>query len=105
MAFWLERALGDAAVPGRAGSARAFSEWFTGLGCKTLDDIRRLPRAGLKRRCGVALLDSLDRAYGLAPELYEWLAVPPTFSARAGKLPERVEHAEAMLFTRPARAG
>jgi protein ImuB len=77
---------------------RAFADWFSGLGCKTLNDIRRLPRAGLKKRCGVALLDSLDRAYGVAPELYEWLAVPPAFSARI-ELPDRIENAEAMLFS------
>jgi protein ImuB len=77
---------------------RAFADWFAGLGCKTLNDIRRLPRAGLKKRCGVALLDSLDRAYGIAPELYEWLAVPPAFSARI-ELPDRIENAEAMLFS------
>ena len=63
-----------------------------------LEDIRRLPRAGLKKRCSVELLDSLDRAYGLSPELYEWLDVPPTFSARV-ELPDRVEHAEAILFS------
>ena len=92
----LERALGG--LPFLAApEVRAFADWFTGLGCKTLSDIRRLPRAGLKRRCGVALLDTLDRAYGLAPELYEWLAVPPTFSARV-ELPDRVEHADAILF-------
>jgi len=92
----LERTLGTLpfyAVP----EVQAFADWFTGLGCQTLADLRRLPRAGLKKRCGVALLDSLDRAYGLAPELYEWLDVPPTFSARI-ELPDRIEHAEAMLF-------
>ncbi|WP_061125683.1 Y-family DNA polymerase [Caballeronia catudaia] len=77
---------------------RAFADWFHGLGCRVLSDIRRLPRAGLKKRCGVDLLDSLDRAYGLSPELYEWLDVPPTFSART-ELPDRVEHAEAVLFS------
>ena len=93
----LERKLGT--LPFQAApEVRAFMDWFTGLGCKTLNDIRRLPRAGLKKRCGVALLDSLDRAYGLAPELYEWLAVPPAFSARI-ELPDRIEHAEAMLFS------
>jgi protein ImuB len=92
----LERAL-DALPFWAAPEMRAFSEWFTGLGCATLDDIRRLPRAGLKRRCGEALLESLDRAYGLAPELYAWLEVPPAFSARI-ELPDRIEHAEAMLF-------
>ncbi|WP_074171434.1 Y-family DNA polymerase [Caballeronia temeraria] len=77
---------------------RAFADWFHGLGCRALSDIRRLPRAGLKKRCGVDLLDSLDRAYGLSPELFEWLEVPPNFSART-ELPDRVEHAEAVLFS------
>jgi protein ImuB len=77
---------------------RAFADWFQGLGCRALSDIRRLPRAGLKKRCGVDLLDSLDRAYGLSPELYQWLEVPPNFSART-ELPDRVEHAEAVLFS------
>lgn len=77
---------------------RRFADWFAGLGCRALADIRRLPRAGLKKRCSVELLDSLDRAYGLSPELYEWLDVPPTFSARV-ELPDRVEHAEAILFS------
>ncbi|WP_082201512.1 Y-family DNA polymerase [Paraburkholderia phenoliruptrix] len=77
--------------------ARPYAEWFDGLGCETVDDVRRLPRAGLKKRCGTALLDALDRATGAAPEVYEWLELPPTFSARL-ELPDRIEHAEAVLF-------
>jgi protein ImuB len=77
---------------------RQFADWLAGLGCRVLEDIRRLPRAGLKRRCSVELLDSLDHTYGLSPELYEWLDVPSAFSARA-ELPDRVEHAEAILFS------
>lgn len=77
---------------------RVFADWFQGLGCRVLADVRRLPRAGLKKRCGVDLLDALDRAYGLSPELYQWLQLPPTFSART-ELPDRVEHAEAILFS------
>jgi protein ImuB len=77
---------------------RGFADWFQGLGCRVLGDIRRLPRAGLKKRCGVDLLDALDRAYGLSPELYRWLELPPTFSART-ELPDRVEHADAILFS------
>ncbi|WP_244745258.1 Y-family DNA polymerase [Paraburkholderia sp. DD10] len=76
---------------------RPFADWFTGLGCETIADVRRLPRAGLQRRCGEHLLDSLDRAFGTAPELFEWLALPPTFSARI-EMPDRIEHAEAALF-------
>jgi protein ImuB len=93
----LERTLGELpfmVIP----EVRPFAEWFNGLGCRVLNDIRRLPRAGLKKRCGVDLLDSLDRAYGLSPELYEWLELPPSFSARS-ELPDRVEHAEAVLFS------
>lgn len=76
--------------------ARPFVEWFGGLGCATIADIRRLPRAGLQRRCGERVLDSLDRAFGTAPELFDWLALPPTFSART-ELPDRIEHAEGAL--------
>ncbi|MBU6487950.1 MAG: DNA polymerase Y family protein [Burkholderiales bacterium] len=76
--------------------ARPFAEWFAGLGCATIADIRRLPRAGLQRRCGEHMLDSLDRAFGMAPELFDWLVLPPTFSARL-ELPDRIEHADGAL--------
>lgn len=75
---------------------RPFADWFAGLGCATIADIRRLPRAGLQRRCGERVLDSLDRAFGTAPELFDWLALPPTFSAHT-ELPDRIEHAEGAL--------
>jgi protein ImuB len=93
----LERALETLpfeAVP----ELRRYADWFSGLGCVQLSDVRRLPRPGLKKRCGTALLDSMDRAFGLAPELFEWLQVPPSFNARV-ELPDRVEHAEAILFS------
>ncbi|HTH73416.1 MAG TPA: DNA polymerase Y family protein [Trinickia sp.] len=76
--------------------ARPFADWFAGLGCATIADIRRLPRAGLQRRCGERVLDSLDRAFGAAPELFDWLLLPPTFSART-ELPDRIEHADGAL--------
>lgn len=75
---------------------RPFLAWFDGLGCMTVADLRRLPRAGLKRRCGAHLLDSLDRALGAAPELFDWLTVPPVFAARL-ELPERIDHAQLAL--------
>jgi protein ImuB len=76
---------------------RPFSGWFTGLGCEQIGDVRRLPRAGLQRRCGEHLLDSLDRAFGTAPELFDWLDLPPTFSARI-EMPDRLEHADGAVF-------
>jgi len=50
-----------------------------------------------KKRCGLALLDTIDRATGAAPELHEWVELPPTFSARI-EMPDRIEHADACLF-------
>ena len=76
---------------------RPFADWFSGLGCESISDVRRLPRAGLQRRCGEHLLDSLDRAFGTAPELFDWLEVPPTFTARI-EMPDRLEHADGAVF-------
>ncbi|WP_206951743.1 Y-family DNA polymerase [Trinickia acidisoli] len=76
--------------------ARPFADWLAGLGCATIADVRRLPRAGLRRRCGERVLDSLDRAFGAAPELFDWLSLPPTFSAYL-ELPDRIEHADGAL--------
>lgn len=78
-------------------AARRYADWFSDLGCATLADLQRLPRAGLKKRCGVALLDALDRATGAAPEVHEWLSMPPAFNVRL-ELADRIEHAEALLF-------
>jgi protein ImuB len=76
---------------------RPFADWFGGLGCESIADVRRLPRAGLQRRCGEHVLDSLDRAFGTAPELFDWLELPPVFTARI-ELPDRLEHADGAVF-------
>jgi len=65
------------------------------LGCRRLADVRRLPRAALAKRFGLALLRGLDQAYGEAPEAHEWLTLPERFEARL-ELPFRVEQAEAL---------
>ncbi|NKI68844.1 DNA polymerase Y family protein [Collimonas pratensis] len=78
-------------------AARPYQEWLTGIGCQTLADLRKLPRAGLQRRSDQQLLASLDRAYGTAPEIFDWVQPPQTFSAWL-ELPDRIEHAEAVLF-------
>lgn len=78
-------------------AAQLHQEWLQGIGCETIGGLRKLPRAGLQRRTNKAVLESLDRAYGLAPEMYEWIKVPPTFSARIETF-DRIEHAEALMF-------
>ncbi len=80
-----------------APDARRFVTWFDELGCETLADLQRLPRAGLKKRCGTQLLDWLDQVAGTAPAAYDWLEMPPAFDTRV-ELMDRVEHAEALLF-------
>ncbi|WP_049763833.1 DNA polymerase Y subunit UmuC family protein [Polaromonas naphthalenivorans] len=67
------------------------------LGCRTLADVRRLPRSGIGRRFDAALLAALDQAYGLRPEVYDWVALPATFTARL-ELPGRVETSAGLLF-------
>ncbi len=67
------------------------------LGCRTLGQVRTLPRGGLSRRFDAELLGSLDQAYGLRPEAHQWVELPDTFSAKF-ELMARVELAPAMLF-------
>jgi protein ImuB len=67
------------------------------LGCRTLGDIRRLPRGGVSRRFDKELLGALDRAYGLVPEAHVWHEIPEKFHARL-ELMSRVELAPALLF-------
>lgn len=63
------------------------------LGCRTLGDVRRLPRAAFSRRFGKAPLLALDQALGLQPEAHAWLQAPAEFEARL-ELPQRVENAQ-----------
>ena len=67
------------------------------LGCTQWGQLRALPRAGVARRFGAPLLDALDQAYGLKPELYPWLVMPDVFEA-ALELTAQVETAPALLF-------
>ncbi|HEY5582844.1 MAG TPA: DNA polymerase Y family protein [Rhodoferax sp.] len=67
------------------------------LGCRTLADVRKLPRGGISRRFDSQLLLALDQAYGLRPEGYPWVTLPETFSARL-ELPGRVDTAPALMF-------
>lgn len=77
-------------------AAAPFHDWLAGIGARRLGALRQLPRAGLLRRTSTELLAALDRAYGEAPELLEWIKPPLQFSARVDSF-ERVEQAEALL--------
>jgi protein ImuB len=72
----------DAAPVWLLGPGREHWEALQGMGLKTLADLRQLPRAGLARRFGEALLDELDRALGDRPDPREPLTPPEHFESR-----------------------
>ena len=67
------------------------------VGCRNLGSVQALPRGGLSRRFDKQLLATLDQAYGLRPEAYEWITLPENFSAKL-EFMSRVETAPGLLF-------
>ena len=78
-------------------AARPHAATLERLGCRTWGDLRALPRGGLARRFGDALLTALDCAWGDAPEVYPWLTLPEVFDEPL-ELSSQVETASALLF-------
>ena len=78
-------------------AAQQYHPWLTGIGCHTLGDVRRLPRAGLRRRTDPDLQNQLDRAYGEAPELFEWVQAPENFEGFL-ELPYPTEQIDQLVF-------
>ncbi|MFT3956022.1 MAG: DNA polymerase Y family protein [Piscinibacter sp.] len=89
------------------GPGREHWEALQGMGLSTLGDLRRLPRAGLGRRFGTALLTDLDRAYGERPDPRVAITLPAQFESRLelfarADSAEQVLHAAGMLLARLA---
>lgn len=82
---------------GTLSAAAAQHGLLSQIGCRTLGDVRALPRGGMGRRFGPALLIALDEAYGDRPRAYTWFELPETFEARL-ELSAHVETAPALLF-------
>lgn len=74
----------------------AKQDWLYDIACHTLGHLRALPRAGLQQRCGVPLLQALDSAYGLKPELYPWIYACPQFHQRI-ELNDYIDNSQALL--------
>jgi len=95
----------DAAPVWLLGPGRAHWDALQGMGLRTLSDLRVLPRSGIARRFGAALLDELDRAYGRAPDPRVPVELPAAFEsglelyARADTT-EQVLHGAGVLLER-----
>jgi protein ImuB len=66
------------------------------IGCRSWDDLLRLPRDGVARRFGAELLEALDRARGKAADDYVWLLLPEHFEEKL-ELNALVTHAPALM--------
>jgi protein ImuB len=78
------------------GPGREHWNALQGMGLRTIGDLRSLPRTGLARRFGDALLLELDRAFGLEPDPRTPIALPPAFESRL-ELFARADSAEQLL--------
>lgn len=77
-------------------AAQPYSDWLDGIRCRTLQQLRALPRKALQQRSSPQLLQQVDAAYGQATEIFNWFEAPPTFSQRY-ELTERIEHCNGIL--------
>jgi len=100
----LQQAL-DAAPTWLLGAGQVHWDTLQGMGLRTLGELRRLPRAGLARRFGEALLEELDCALGDRPDPREPVILPSVFCsqielfARADTT-EQVLHGAQILLAR-----
>jgi protein ImuB len=70
---------------------------LSGIGVRTIGELLVLPRDGVARRFGQALLDEIDRALGTLPDPRA-LFVPPDRYHGQLELPVPVDEVEALLF-------
>ena len=73
------------------------AELLHGIGCRTLADVRALPRTGLQRRGGGELLAHLAQAYGEAPDPRPWFTPPAGFELSL-ELLHRADDAAMLVF-------
>lgn len=68
------------------------------MGCRTWGALRVLPRDGVARRLGAAVLLALDRAYGHIAHNHAWVELPERFELTA-ELPALATSADALLWS------
>ena len=80
-----------------AEGAREHADCLLAMGVTTLGECLALPRAGVARRFGAALLEALDQALGRLPDPRPWFEPPAQFASRL-ELPAEVQDSGALLF-------
>jgi protein ImuB len=78
------------------GACRPHADLLLAMGLHTVADLQALPRDGVSRRFGPAVLDELDRALGLLSDPRRWLVPPPVFDSRL-ELYARAENTDQVL--------
>jgi protein ImuB len=91
-----ERALGSLPID-LLTSTREALPTLSGIGVQTIGQLMALPRDGVARRFGQALLDEIDRARGRLPDARALFVAPERYEGQL-ELPGPVEEAEALLF-------
>jgi protein ImuB len=87
-----------AALPvGLLAAAAPHVDALATIGVRRFGDLARLPRDGLARRWGPALVEQVDGALGVRAEPRRWFEAPPCFALRL-ELLAQAEHAQALLF-------
>lgn len=79
-------------------AARPHVDTLARTGCTTWGALRALPRAGVARRFGAALVDALDVAWGERPDRHPWLALPEVFDVKL-ELPALATTAPALMWS------
>ena len=92
------RSLLDALPVDLLDSAQPHLGVIRGIGCKTLADLRQLPRSGMAQRFGPELLAELDQAYGNSPDPQKWFEAPQAFRQKM-ELMAQVEGVELLLIS------
>jgi protein ImuB len=92
----IERALGSLPVELLTHTREALPT-LSGIGVQSIGQVLALPRDGVARRFGQALLDEIDRALGRLPDARALFIVPERYEGQL-ELPAPVEEAEALLF-------
>jgi protein ImuB len=78
-------------------NAQALLDTLSGIGVRTLGEFATLPRDGVARRFGQALLDEIDRALGKQPDPRPPFVPPERYHGQL-ELPAPVDEVEALLF-------